>query len=513
MGHQPSKLSRLEAAQALVGTVMHKRYRVLRVLGAGSMGAVFEVEHMLIGRRFALKRLHPEYADNETLVARFHQEARAAGAIGHPNILPSTDTGVLADGSPFIVFEFLEGRDLGKLLHEQGVLDITRAVHIARQCCLGLAAAHARSIVHRDLKPDNIFLVRGEDGRDVVKLLDFGISKFLEPTPGVARPPTTVEGSGIGTPYYMSPEQMGGIRDVDARADIWAMGIVLFEMLTGEVPFRASNLTALALQVVSEKVPKIRERRLGVPAELEAIVEKALSKDRAGRFQSILEMADALEPFAGVGGGGVLRVEERATMVSLPPEASAGQRWFAPEPRRYAWEDFAKLGRDDGRELIDGTLVAAAPSTLAHTHAVERIARALRAWVQARGSGLRVVSGADSVLRVSASMGVRPDVQLVSAERTSVVPGLVARPELVVEVLSEETRRRDRVEKLLSYAGLEVAEYWLVEPDLRFLERLSLRDGHYVLAEVLADRAVLAPPAFPGFELPLEELWSEPHNP
>ncbi|MCC7540319.1 MAG: Uma2 family endonuclease [Deltaproteobacteria bacterium] len=511
MGVQPSKLSRISAAQALVGTIMHKRYKVVRVLGAGSMGAVFEVEHMLIGRRFALKRLHPEYADNETLVARFHQEARAAGAIGHPNILPSFDTGVLADGSPFIVFEYLDGEDVGKLLERQGMLDIPRAAHIARQSCLGLAAAHEKGIVHRDLKPDNIFLVQGEDGRDVVKLLDFGISKFLEPTPGVARPPTTVEGSGIGTPYYMSPEQFGGSKDVDARADVWAMGIVLFEMLTGHVPFQANNLTALAMKVVSEKAPSIRESRLGVPSELEAIVERAIRKDKVLRYAKIAEMAEALTPFAVA--RDAVRVEERVTMVTMPPEASTGQRWFAPEPRRYSWDDFSKLPKDDGRELVDGSLIQPAPATHAHQHAVERIARALREWAAEQGAKQKVFSGVESALRISTSMGLRPDVQVVAADRTSLVPGVAPRPDLVVEVLSDDSRRRDRVEKLLSYAGIEVPEYWLVDPDLRFVERLSLKGGHYVVEEVLADRATLSPTSLPGFRLPLEEVWTDPTSP
>ncbi|MCC7540318.1 MAG: serine/threonine protein kinase [Deltaproteobacteria bacterium] len=289
--------ARTPGADEIVGKVLEDRYRVVRTIGIGSMGVVYEVEHLKIGRRLALKRLHPQFADDPVVVGRFHTEARAAGAIGHKNIVEATDMGVLPDGSPFVVFELLEGRDVGSEMRDSGMLPVARAVDIAVQCCRALLAAHEKGIVHRDLKPDNIFLVRDPERPDFVKILDFGISKVLEAARAIGRSPTTGEGVAVGTPYYMSPEQMRGYADVDQRADVWALGVVLFEMLTGDLPFDAPNLNQLALKVIEAPVPDLRSIRPTIPDGLDAVIGRALEKDRAKRFQSMSELLDALLPY------------------------------------------------------------------------------------------------------------------------------------------------------------------------------------------------------------------------
>jgi eukaryotic-like serine/threonine-protein kinase len=283
----------------LVGTVVAGRYRVLRLLGQGGMGAVYEVEHTLIGRRFALKTLHPEFVRNDEAVERFHREARAAAAIGDAHIVEVSDMGHLDDGSPFIVLELLQGQDLAHLLKQTGALTIKRAIDIACQACGALGRAHDKGIVHRDIKPDNLFIEQ-RDGEDFVKLLDFGISKVQAAAIGMASGALTRTGMALGTPYYMAPEQISGERSVDARADIYAMGAVVFEMLTGRVPFDATTFPMLVIKVMQEAPPTIATFRSGIPSELEAVVHKALAKNPDDRFATIREMADALVRFESV---------------------------------------------------------------------------------------------------------------------------------------------------------------------------------------------------------------------
>ena len=200
-----------------VGTVLADRYRVLRLLGEGGMGAVYEAEHTVIGRRVAVKVLHAQFASESKVVKRFVNEARAAAMIGHPNILDCTDLGQAEDGSPFLVLELLTGRDLDEEIEVGGPMQVGRLVDIMLQASSALAAAHKKGIVHRDMKPDNIYLVEGGPRDPHVKVLDFGISKFAS---HMATSPGTAVGSAMGTPYYMAPEQLRDASAVDARADV-----------------------------------------------------------------------------------------------------------------------------------------------------------------------------------------------------------------------------------------------------------------------------------------------------
>src|SRR5688572_20426969 len=218
------------------GDVVEGRYRIIKTLGEGGMGTVFLAEHTLIKRRVAMKILHPELATDADVVERFMNEARAAGTLGHPNIVESTDMGFTTEHVPYIVFEYLEGTLLTDEVYRVGGLPVRRAVRIAQQIASALYAAHNASIVHRDLKSDNVFLTDKDDALDHVKVLDFGISRFLE-----IEDQRTKRGVVMGTPEFMSPEQITAPDQADRRTDVYALGVILYEMLTARRPFSSDD--------------------------------------------------------------------------------------------------------------------------------------------------------------------------------------------------------------------------------------------------------------------------------
>ena len=275
----------------LVGRVLDGKYELLRKLGEGGMGTVYEGLHRRIGRRVAVKLLHPRLANDPTIFARFEGEARAATATGHPHIVQVTDMGELDDGTAYLVLELLDGRELREEM-ARGPLRVARMVRIALQICGALEAVHAAGIVHRDLKPSNIFLVRHLDDPDFVKVLDFGIAKLTRPD-GEAPELRTSTGVAIGTPIYMSPEQARGRRDVDHRTDVYALGIILFEALTGRCPFVGASLPDLLVKICHEPAPRLRELRPDLPDALEAVISRAIAKDTAERTPSARALADA----------------------------------------------------------------------------------------------------------------------------------------------------------------------------------------------------------------------------
>ena len=286
-----------DATDPLIGTLVSDRYRVLRKLGEGGMGRVYEAQHELIGKRVALKCLNAEYATHPVVVERFKREARAATAVGNEHIVDVTDLGDLPDGSPFIVMEHLAGRELAALIAE-GPLTLGRAVRILDQVCDALAAAHAKGIVHRDLKPENIFLVPRGGNEDFVKVLDFGISKMKEPEE--TSPSLTRTGMAMGTPQYMSPEQAQGKMSTDHRTDVYALGVILYRMLTGEVPFTAESFPMLIVAIVTQDAPSVLLLRPELPGAMDGIVRRALARDVDERFQTVQELALALAPFRHV---------------------------------------------------------------------------------------------------------------------------------------------------------------------------------------------------------------------
>jgi eukaryotic-like serine/threonine-protein kinase len=288
-----------------LGQLLLGRYRIVRKLGEGGMGAVYEGKHELINKRLAIKCLHPQYMSNKEVVERFYREANAATAVGNEHIIEVSDVGAFDDGSPFMVMEFLEGIEFGRYIEQEGSLPIGRLVHIVSQVCSALAAAHERGIVHRDMKPENIYLVPRERDPHFVKVLDFGISKMREQNEALGGS-LTKTGMALGTPYYMPPEQAQGVRDIDHRADVYAVGVILYQGLTGRLPFDAESYPALMVKILTEPPAPPTVFRKDVPDELEAVVMRAMEKDRNRRYQNMNELAEALLPFAGMEGAPVM---------------------------------------------------------------------------------------------------------------------------------------------------------------------------------------------------------------
>ncbi len=283
----------------LVGTTLLDRYSITRKIGQGGMGAVYEATHMLIGKRVAVKVLLDKYARKEQVVARLEQEARLASSIGHEHIIDITDFGTTADGRTFVVMEFLEGESLAELLNREGPLPEARLLHISTQISSALGAAHAKGIVHRDVKPENVFLLRRKD-RDFIKVVDFGISKSMRVSDAgeADSPRLTQTGMVLGTPLYMSPEQARGDEELDHRIDIYALGVIMYELATGRVPFTGGNYLAIISQVLNDSPSSPRADRPELSEELEAIILKALAKDRDDRYQSTADMLSDLSALA-----------------------------------------------------------------------------------------------------------------------------------------------------------------------------------------------------------------------
>ena len=278
-----------------VGELVGDKYRILRVIAEGGMGVVYEAQHAVVKRRFAVKFLRPDLTDRRDLLTRFHREAQAAGALESENIAAAIDFGILVDGTPYIVMEHLVGESLGSLLAREGCLPVWRAVDICIQACRGMEAAHASGIVHRDLKPENVFLCRREDGTDLVKVLDFGIAKLEQVELNNA---ATRTGTILGTPAYMSPEQARGDKSIDYRTDVYGLAAILFEMLSGRPPHPGDSHNAILHHIATQPAVSLRSAQPDLPAPLVDTVERALACSRDQRHASVEELALALAPFA-----------------------------------------------------------------------------------------------------------------------------------------------------------------------------------------------------------------------
>jgi tRNA A-37 threonylcarbamoyl transferase component Bud32 len=279
----------------LIGITLQGRYQVTRKIGEGGMGAVYEAQHTLIGKRVAVKVLLERYAQKTEIVARLQQEARLASAIGNEHIVDITDFGETEDGRTFVVMEYLEGESFADLIAREGPLSAERAIAIARQVADALGAAHQKGIVHRDVKPENIFLIRRND-KEFVKVVDFGISKILRPGDEELQR-LTQTGMVLGTPLYMSPEQARGEEDLDHRIDIYALGVILYESVTGEVPFRGKNSLVIINQVLAAdpRAPRDLRPDLGISEAFESVILHSMAKERGRRYQSMAELEKDLE--------------------------------------------------------------------------------------------------------------------------------------------------------------------------------------------------------------------------
>ena len=275
-----------------LGAVICGKYEVVRVLGRGGMGVVVQARHLRMEKDVALKILLPALREQPEVVARFEREGRAAAQLQDVHVARVLDVDTLEDGLPFIVMELLRGEDLADILQKRGPLPARDAVGYLLEACSAMAEAHRVGIVHRDLKPNNLFVDR-QGERPVLKVLDFGISKVT----GDVSSSMTATSTAFGTPLYMSPEQVRSAKNVDGRADIWSLGVVLYELLTGTSPFFAESPTAILAAIIADAPVPVAERAPDLPAPLAAAVMRALEKDPAARFSDVEGFAAALAPF------------------------------------------------------------------------------------------------------------------------------------------------------------------------------------------------------------------------
>jgi len=315
-----------KAGDALVGQTLADKYRVEEHLSEGGMGTVYRGTHILMDKTVAIKVLHPSLAADDKIVQRFSREARAASRISHPHALNVTDFGESENGIVFLVMEYLRGRTLKEVIHQDGQMPLPRVVEIMRQVTGALAAAHAEGVVHRDLKSDNIMLVDADNGQDWAKVLDFGIAKIQEPVG--QDPALTAPNLIIGTPQYMSPEQCSQASELDARSDIYSLGVILYEMLAGHVPFSGDSPTAVMMKHLQEPPPSLLEERNDLSPAVSRVVMQAMAKRPEDRYQTVGELADALalaaegegHPDAAVVAAGAAR--DRATARIVVPTES-----------------------------------------------------------------------------------------------------------------------------------------------------------------------------------------------
>jgi serine/threonine-protein kinase len=341
----------------LVGELLDGRYRVERLLGTGGMGAVYAAEHVEIGKKVALKVLHPQFSRQADLVARFRREARAASKVGHPNIVDVTDSGSTDNGDVYFVMERLDGLDLGEVLRHERRVAPDRTVHIGTQICRALSAAHAAGIIHRDLKPENVFLVSRDGDADFVKVLDFGIAKQDMGNQNHPRRLTT-PGIAMGTPEYMAPEQAAG-KAIDGRVDIYAVGAILYEMLTGDPPHHGDNVMEILSRKATEAPTPPRMLNPAVPEGLEQVVMQCLERDPALRPQTMGALEYELNKSMKGRGSAVaavlgLKPSEEAGAGGWLDESSKARYFDQPTGRRPSSPGFLPPGGGTGQHAMTG---------------------------------------------------------------------------------------------------------------------------------------------------------------
>jgi eukaryotic-like serine/threonine-protein kinase len=327
----------MSAPPVVIGDVIAGKYVVERIIGEGGMGVVLAARHLELEQRVAIKFLLPEIAEQGMAAERFRREARAAARIRGQHICRVLDVGTLETGVPFMVMEYLEGCDLASELEQRGRLPCEEAIGYVLQACEALAEAHATGVIHRDLKPANLFLEACGDGSRRVKVLDFGVSKsLLDGTPGRGAAALTKTSSLVGSPLYMSPEQLDSARDVDARTDIWALGVVLYELIAGRTPFQGDSIPQLVTSVLHDPPRSLSDQDVTVPNGLEAVLWRALSKQRAVRYASVAEFVNALMPFAPPQALGTAGRVSRLLSATEPLPASALPSPAPANPARVA---------------------------------------------------------------------------------------------------------------------------------------------------------------------------------
>jgi serine/threonine-protein kinase len=344
------------------GDLLAGKYRIEKILGAGGMGVVVAAHHIQLDEKVAIKFLLPEALGSPEAVARFAREARAAVKIKSEHVARVIDVGTLDTGAPYMVMEYLDGADLAARLRQRGPLSVDDAVTFSLQTCEALADAHALGIIHRDLKPANLFVTRRTDGTDCIKVLDFGISKLTSPAVGSSNMAMTRTSALMGSPIYMSPEQMASARNVDVRSDIWALGVTLYELLAGVPPFAGETITELCTKVLTAPTPKVRDRRPEVPEALELVIDRCLEKDPGKRFPNVAALAIAL---AELGPRRSRQSAERISRVLAAAGLSSSALQLPPStdpspqtPAQTAPSTLASWGQTKTRTTKHRTLVA-----------------------------------------------------------------------------------------------------------------------------------------------------------
>jgi serine/threonine-protein kinase len=398
------------------GEVVSAKYRVERVLGAGGMGVVLAAQHLELGQPVAIKFLNAQYAHHTEVVARFLREARAAAAVRSEHVAKVLDVARTEAGVPYIVMEHLDGADLDQVVRARGPLPVADAVDYLLQACEAVAEAHAARIVHRDLKPGNLFLTRRADGSPLVKVLDFGMSKVVAAEGAPHDGSLTSPAAMLGSPWYMSPEQVKASKYVDHRTDVWALGVILYRLTTGGQPFEAETLSSCLVKIVTDPPIPPRARRPDLPEQLQAVILRSLEKDVDRRLQNVAELAWALLPFAPEGSRisverivRVLLGSDVLTEKTLPLSAAAS----APLPVASA-----------APAPVPAAPVPPEPSTAATVaRAPAPVARPASRWPLAAGAVLLFLAGIVFVAaRISAASHVEPSLA------ASVAPPLAATP-------------------------------------------------------------------------------------
>src|SRR5688572_2647085 len=292
-GPLPEISPAMRGAVLTLGDVVADRYEVGPVIGAGGMGIVYKARHIELGTWVAVKVIRPDIAQNSSLWRRFAREARALAALHNKNVVRVHDAGTLPSGLRYLVMELLDGKDLRRLLSERGAIPVPEAVDYALQVCSALGDAHRLHIIHRDIKPENIFLARFRACDPTIKLLDFGVARFLDDSGQL-----TVPGRGVGSPRYLSPEQLQNPGSADERSDLWGVGLLLYELISGTSPFAGMNTAQICLSICQGPIPRLELSCPAAPAELCAVVHRCLQLDPGQRFQSADELSAALEPFS-----------------------------------------------------------------------------------------------------------------------------------------------------------------------------------------------------------------------
>ncbi len=336
------------------GVMLAGKYRIERTIGEGGMGIVVAATNEALRQRVAIKLLRSGALANAKALGRFEREARAAASLRSEHVARVLDVGKLDDGRPYMVMEYLEGRDLGDVIDQAVELPVGDAVDYVLQACEAVAEAHAAGIIHRDLKPKNLFLSQTVDGRPLVKVLDFGISKIEDEAEDMSLTRTT---EIIGSPSYMSPEQLRASKHVDLRTDIWALGVILYELLTKRLPFEATTVTELVAVVLTEPLPDLRLVRPDVSPELAAAVGRCLEKKRDDRFASVSDLVRAIAPFA--------RADDGDTTVDRVARVAAGSGRSLPSSTTGSGPHVAlspTAGASNGWHPNRGATVPIAPS-------------------------------------------------------------------------------------------------------------------------------------------------------